>query len=720
MLSLTAFSKANHANILPALLVATFINRNEPDDRISISMTGLEAVASDGYIQLKTPDESLIYDQAVFTYLQHHYVLHSTHKGQVVRWATFANDLAGLGFGSLNEPLTTLAHHLTLRSFILGYSITVADLVVWGAIYGNKALLASVRKYGGNVRRWFKFIEVTNPWIKQVVLDLETPARHKRAADNAAGGSYDIGLDADRVVTRFPPEPSGYLHIGHAKAALLNDHFAHRKDGGTMICRFDDTNPSKETAEFEESILKDLDLLGITPDKISHSSDYFQLTYELCIELISTGRAYADDTDREIVQDQRGRGIPSGCRDMPPVESLIHFDQMRSGSAHDMRWCIRAKISIDDVNKAMRDPVIYRCNLQAHHRTGTQWKIYPTYDFCAPILDSIEGVTYALRTNEYRDRNSQYTWFQKSLGLRQVKIWDFSRLNFVHTVLSKRKLALLIEKGAVSDWDDPRMPTLRGLRRRGLTIPALREFILKQGPSRNIVNMYWTSLWSINRKYIDPISPRYTVLLKKNIVTATIHGTGIENGDSDIHIQDKFKHTKNPSLGTKRVIYTKTIYIEQQDAQTLQPSQEITLINWENAITRNITTTHKPESQSPLISSLTIDLLHDPPTNPSDKSIKTIPWLPYHPDIPLTPVQLVDFDHILTKQKIENGDDISSYINWDSESGSECWADCDVEKLEEGDIIRVEGKGFFRVDRVYRGGDQAAILFAIPDGRMAY
>lgn len=244
------------------------------------------------------------------------------------------------------------------------------------------------------------------------------------------------------------------MHIGHAKAALLNDYFAHEKYKGTLLVRFDDTNPSKEKEEFQDSIIEDLALMGIKPDKLSYTSDYFNELYEYCVQMIKDGNAYADDTDRETMAAERMKGIPSKRRDATVEENLARFEEMKRGTEEGMRWCIRAKISVDNPNKALRDPVIYRCNPTPHHRTGTTWKIYPTYDFCCPIVDSIEGVTHALRTIEYRDRNPQYQWMLDALKLRNVQIWDFSRMNFIRTVLSKRKLTKLVEKGVVWGWDE--------------------------------------------------------------------------------------------------------------------------------------------------------------------------------------------------------------------------------------------------------------------------
>lgn len=238
-------------------------------------------------------------------------------------------------------------------------------------------------------------------------------------------GSFDIGLEGaemGKVVTRFPPEPSGYLHIGHAKAALLNQHFAAQYNG-KLIIRFDDTNPSKEKVEFEERILADLKVLGVDSTHLTWTSNYFNLLMEYAKKLIHLELAYVDDTEREQMKLERGEGIASKNRLLSVQENLDLFEEMIAGTDRGLTCCLRAKISVDDLNKAMRDPVIYRCNLFPHNRTGSKWKVYPTYDFACPIVDSIEGVTHALRTNEYHDRNDQFNWFINALNLRHVHIW---------------------------------------------------------------------------------------------------------------------------------------------------------------------------------------------------------------------------------------------------------------------------------------------------------
>lgn len=495
------------------------------------------------------------------------------------------------------------------------------------------------------------------------------------------------------------------MHIGHAKAALLNDFFAHEKYKGTMICRFDDTNPSKEKEEFQDAIVEDLALMGIRPDKTSYTSDYFDELYQYCITLIKEGKAYADDTDQTTMRDERMNGVASKRRDASKQENLERFEEMKKGTDEGVRWCVRAKMSVDNPNKAMRDPVIYRCNPLPHHRTGDKWKIYPTYDFCCPIVDSMEGITHALRTIEYRDRNPQYEWMLDALNLRKVHIWDFARMNFIRTLLSKRKLTKFVEQGVVWGWDDPRFPTIRGIRRRGMTIDALREFILKQGPSRNIVNLDWTLFWATNKKYIDPVAPRHTAVTKEGAVTATVKGARVAP-----HAEDKPKHGKNLDLGTKKVAFSGTILIDQADAQTFEPDEEITLMNWGNAFVRHISTSLNPLSRTVKGLELELHLQGD-----VKKTKQKITWLSPEPHA-LIPVELVDFDHLITKDKLDEDDNVDDFLNPHTEFRTDALADANVADLRENDIIQFERKGYFRVDRPFAHG-KPAVLFNIPTGK---
>jgi glutamyl-tRNA synthetase len=486
---------------------------------------------------------------------------------------------------------------------------------------------------------------------------------------------------------------------------MLNDFFAHDKYKGALLVRFDDTNPSKEKAEFQDAILEDLELMGIKPDKTSFSSDYFEELCNYCMQMIKDGNAYADDTDQETMRKERMDGIASKRRDASVEDNLKHFDEMKRGTEEGRRWCIRAKISSDNPNKALRDPVIYRCNPTPHHRTGSTWKIYPTYDFCCPILDSIEGITHALRTIEYRDRNPQYDWMIKALKLRPVHIWDFARMNFVRTLLSKRKLTKFVEQGVVWGWDDPRFPTVRGVRRRGMTIPALREFILKQGPSRNVVNLDWAAFWATNKTYIDPIAPRHTAIEKKDMVVATVKGA-----PASPQAELKPKHAKNPDVGTKKVVYSSSILIEQEDVKSFAQDEEITLMNWGNAIVRKISTGLNPLSSTVKELELELHLQGD-----FKKTKKKVTWLSAEGQ-ELIPVELVDFDFLITKDKLEEGDEVEDFLTPKTEFRTEAVADCNVAECMEGDIIQFERKGFFRIDKPFMHG-QPAVAFNIPTGR---
>lgn len=626
---------------------------------------------------------------------------------QVKEWQTRAEALKPLNLKQIEAPLGELNDHLTLRSYIVGYSLTDADLTVWKTIRANRVAHAYIKQnLMVNLSRWFGFIEATaNPSI-----DLPTrPA--KETTDD--GGSYDIGLpDVEKgVVTRFPPEPSGYLHIGHAKAALLNDYFAHKKYNGKMIVRFDDTNPSKEKQEFQDSILKDCELLGVKPDQVTYTSDYFQDLYERCVQMIKDGKAYADDTPQEQMQEERRERIESKHRNDSVEDNLAHFEEMKKGTEEGKRWFIRAKIDMSSNNGALRDPAIYRCNPEPHHRTKDAWKIYPTYDFACPVVDSVEGITHALRTTEYNDRDPQYQWFIKALNLRGVHNWNFSRMNFIRTFLSKRKLTKVVAEGKVWGWDDPRMPTVRGIRRRGMTIPALQEFIVKQGPSKNINLMDWTSFWATNKKYIDPVAARYTAVESKDKVTCTV--TGAPEAPRS---EDKDVHAKNTELGKKKVVYSKTIILDQADAQSFAEDEEITLMNWGNAIVRKKKYSLNPLNLVKSESDKTVTELELELHLQGDvkKTSKKVTWLSN--DQELVPLVMYDFDYLITKDKLEDDDVLEKVLNPNTETKTEALADCNVANLKEDDIVQFDRKGFFRIDKAFKHGE-SVVAFQIPTGK---
>jgi glutamyl-tRNA synthetase len=438
------------------------------------------------------------------------------------------------------------------------------------------------------------------------------------------------GAKYGEVVTRFPPEPSGYLHIGHVKAAMLNYHYA-KMYGGKMILRFDDTNPMNEKIEFVENITKDLETLGIKPDKITFTSDHFDHIKEQMDKLINLGLAYADDTGAEEMKAQRDEGIESKYRQSTVEQNLKIFQEMVAGKAPT--FCIRAKMNMQDKVKCLRDPVFYRCKDQVHHKTGDKYKAYPTYDFACPIVDALEGVTWALRSIEYRDRAALYDWVLNKLSLRKVNLYEFSRLNLVSTVLSKRMLKWFVEGGLVDGWSDPRFPTVQGIMRRGMTSDSLKLFMLDQGASKNTNMMEWDKIWAFNKDIIDPQSKRYNAIVKSSACHMVI-----ENGPETTTIESHPYHAKNPQLGQKPVIYSKNLYIEKDDAESIAEGEKVTLMKWGNA-----TVSKKVVDGDKITLHATID-----PADKDFKKTKKISWIANDPSSNVE-VTLNELDHLITK-----------------------------------------------------------------------
>lgn len=316
-----------------------------------------------------------------------------------------------------------------------------------------------------------------------------TPVGSLNFIEQAVNEDYRTGRFTKKVHTRFPPEPNGYIHIGSAKAIMISYSIA-KKYGGEFNLRFDDTNPDKENVEFVESIKEDILWLGAKWDHLFYASDYFQKTYELTLDLIRNGDAFVCDLTPEQIRETRGTltspGTESPWRGRSPEENLDLFIRMKNGEFPEGSHVLRAKIDMASPNMNMRDPVIYRIKFAHHHRQGDKWCIYPMYDYAHPIQDAIEGITHSLCSIEFEDHRPLYEWSLLKTGFtdqppRQI---EFSRYNVTHTVMSKRYLRGLVESGIVDGWDDPRMPTLSGLRRRGVTPEALREFCEKTGVAK--------------------------------------------------------------------------------------------------------------------------------------------------------------------------------------------------------------------------------------------
>jgi glutaminyl-tRNA synthetase len=375
---------------------------------------------------------------------------------------------------------------------------------------------------------------------------------------------FQTGKYGLRVHTRFPPEPNGYLHIGHAKSICLNFGIA-AKNGGQCNLRFDDTNPSKEDTEYVESIQEDIKWLGFDwEDRLFYASEYYERLYQYAEDLIKAGKAFVCDLTPQEMREYRGTltepGKTSPYRNRPMTENLDLFRRMRAGEFPDGSKTLRAKIDMTAPNINLRDPVIYRILRVQHHRTGDKWCIYPMYDFAHPISDALEGITYSICTLEFEDHRPLYNWVLENLDVpahpRQI---EFARLNLTHTVMSKRLLLSLVKDKVVSGWDDPRMPTICGLRRRGYTSEAIRVFCEKIGVAKSNSTVEAALLEHCIREDLNRKAPRVMAVLHPLKVVIDNYPAGqVEELDAEIN-------PENPDLGTRKVPFSQVIYIEQED-----------------------------------------------------------------------------------------------------------------------------------------------------------
>ncbi|NMM52526.1 glutamine--tRNA ligase/YqeY domain fusion protein [Paenibacillus aquistagni] len=375
----------------------------------------------------------------------------------------------------------------------------------------------------------------------------------------------------DEIVTRFPPEPNGYLHIGHAKSICLNFGMAEEFKGRVNL-RFDDTNPLKEDQEYVDAIKEDVEWLGFKWNELRFASDYFEEMYNRAVRLIQKGKAFVDDQSADQIRETRGTltepGKNSPYRERSIEENLDLFARMRAGEFGNGEKVLRAKIDMSSPNINLRDPVIYRIAHATHHNTGDTWCIYPMYAFAHPIEDAIEGITHSLCTTEFEDQRPFYDWVVQETEMENVPHqYEFGRLNMTNTVMSKRKLKLLVDEGVVDGWDDPRMPTVSGLRRRGFTPESIRSFIRELGVSK--------SSGTVDSKYLDHFlredlklkAPRTMGVLKPLKVVITNYPEGqVEWLDAEIN-------PENPEMGTRQIPFSREIYIEQDDFMEEPPKK---------------------------------------------------------------------------------------------------------------------------------------------------
>jgi glutaminyl-tRNA synthetase len=371
-----------------------------------------------------------------------------------------------------------------------------------------------------------------------------------------------------RVQTRFPPEPNGYLHIGHAKAICLDFGLADEFGGHTNL-RFDDTNPEKEETEYVESIQEDVRWLGFEWEGLYYASDYFDQLYEWALQLIRKGKAYVDDLTADQVREYRGTltqaGKESPYRNRPVEENLDLFQRMRAGEFPDGSRTLRAKIDMASPNLNMRDPVMYRILHAEHHRTGNKWCIYPMYDYAHGQSDSIERVTHSMCTLEFADHRPLYEWFIRELGIFPSQQIEFDRLGLTYTILSKRKLLQLVRDGHVSGWNDPRMPTLSGIRRRGYTPEAIRNFVTAAGVSRTNGITELEMLEHFVREDLNRHAPRVMAVLRPLKVVLDNYPEG------QVEEMEAVNNPEDPSAGTRKVPFSKVLYIEQEDFREEPP-----------------------------------------------------------------------------------------------------------------------------------------------------
>lgn len=379
----------------------------------------------------------------------------------------------------------------------------------------------------------------------------------------------DLTNGCKEIQTRFPPEPNGYLHIGSAKAILIN-YLAAKKYNGKFNLRYDDTNPVREDEEFVKAIYNDFIWLGAIPDKVLFGSDYFDQCYEYAVKLIKDGKAYVCDLSVDELREYKGNyttpGKNSPFRERSVEENLDLFERMKNGEFIEKSKTLRIKIDMTSANMNLRDPAIYRIKFATHHRQGDQWCIYPMYDYAHPIQDAIEGVTHSMCSLEFENNRPLYDWVVDNIGFEQKPHqYEFAKIKVTYTVLGKRYLREMVEKGIVDGWDDPRMPTLIALRRRGYTPSAIREFIVKAGVSKSYNNVDIKMLEHCQRTELNKNAPRRIAILEPIPVIITNYPT------DKVEYFDVSNNPEDEASGTRQVEFTKNLFIDRRDFEEVAP-----------------------------------------------------------------------------------------------------------------------------------------------------
>ena len=521
---------------------------------------------------------------------------------------------------------------------------------------------------------------------------------------NIIAEDLKVNKNDGRVHTRFPPEPNGYLHIGHAKSVCLNFSLA-AENNGLCNLRFDDTNPSKEDIEFIESIKEDVQWLGFDwNDRLYYASDYFDKLYDYAVQLIKAGKAYVCDLSAEKIREYRGTfnkpGKESPYRNRTVEENLGLFERMRAGEFEDGSRVLRAKIDMTSPNLNMRDPIMYRILHAEHHRTGNKWCIYPTYDFTHGQSDSIEGITHSICTLEFEDHRPLYDWFLDELNVFHPQQIEFARLNLSHTVMSKRKLLELVEQELVTGWDDPRMPTISGLRRRGYTPESIRNFCERIGVAKKDSMVDMALLEHCIREDLNKNAPRVMSVLRPLRVI-------IDNYPEDqVEELEAINNPEDPSMGTRKVPFSRVLYIEQEDFLEdppkkffrLAPGREVRL---RYAYFIKCVDVVKDEQTGEVVE---LHCTYDPKTkggdSPDGRKVKaTLHWVSAAHSLEAE-VRL--YEHLFVKANPsdeKNGSDFKAYLNPNSLTTlTSCRVEPSLAGALAGNRYQFERLGYFCVD----------------------
>jgi glutaminyl-tRNA synthetase len=506
-----------------------------------------------------------------------------------------------------------------------------------------------------------------------------------------------------RVQTRFPPEPNGYLHIGHAKAICIDFGIA-AEFGGKCNLRFDDTNPVKEEAEYVESIMQDIRWLGFDwEDRLFYASDYFETLYEYAVQLIRKGKAYVCDLTADEVREYRGTltepGRESPFRNRAVDENLDLFARMRAGEFPDASRTLRAKIDMASPNINLRDPVMYRILHASHHRTGDAWCIYPMYDFAHGQSDSIEGITHSLCSLEYEIHRPLYDWFLDELEIYHPRQIEFARLNVSYTVLSKRKLLKLVQEGHVRGWDDPRMPTLSGLRRRGYTAEAIRDFCERIGVAKKDSTVDLALLEHCLREDLNRRAPRVMGVLKPLRVVIDNYPEG------QVEDFDTLRNPEDPAAGTRKVPFSRVLYIEQDDFREAPPPKYYRLAPGREVRLRSayfVKCVDVVKDRRGKV--VELRCTYDPATRggdaPDGRKVKaTLHWVSAAHAVPAE-VRL--YDRLFTKENPDEADEGRGFLANLSPNSLEvlsgCWVEPSLAGARAGAIYQFERQGYFCVD----------------------